>query len=160
MKKILFILFLISLHFFVLRINQWHLPKSLIQQKIIIQGVIDSIPEKKFYGYRFRFHAEQLNQKKLSTHFLIGWYQHAPALKVGQRWQLLVKLKPPIGSHNPGGFDYKQFLLSQGITATGYVNTKNNQNKLSGNDPFYFLQVFREKIQIEIDHSIGNQTIA
>ena len=160
MKKILFILFLISLHFFVLRINQWHLPKSLIQQKIIIQGVIDSIPEKKFYGYRFRFHAEQLNQKKLSTHFLIGWYQHAPALKVGQRWQLLVKLKPPIGSHNPGGFDYKQFLLSQGVTATGYVVTQDDHNQLQGEDNAYFLAVLRQKIKKQIMSAIHDPTLA
>lgn len=160
MKKIIIILLPILLHCIFVKITQWHLPKSLVQKTIIIQGVIDSIPEKKFHGYRFQFHIKKCNDQKLSTHFLIAWYQHPPQLKVGQRWQLAVKLKPPIGSHNPGGFDYVQFLLSQGITATGYVVTHNHTNQLQGEDHAYFLSVFRQKIEKQIINAVHDPTIA
>jgi len=39
----------------------------------------------------------------------------------GERWRLRVRLKPPHGFSNPGGFDYEGWLLRQGIGATGYV---------------------------------------
>lgn len=39
----------------------------------------------------------------------------------GETWQLQVKLKPPRGFVNPGGFDYQASLLRRGIGATGYV---------------------------------------
>lgn len=90
---------------------------------------------------------------------LISWYSHPPKLHIGERWEFSVKLKPPIGSHNPGGFDYSQFLLSQGISATGFVNVPNVHNKLLGRDDFYVLQVFREKFK-NISTAIHNQTLA
>lgn len=160
MKKIIPFLLLILLHFSAIKITQWHLPPSLIQQTIIIHGIISSIPEKKFHGYRFQFYATQYNHQKISTNFLIAWYQHPPKLMVGQRWILAVKLKPPIGTHNPGGFDYAQFLLSRGITATGYVVARDHNNQLQGEDNAYFLAVFRQKIEKHILNIIHDPAIA
>ncbi len=41
--------------------------------------------------------------------------------KVGERWQFPLRLKSPRGFANPGGFNYRAWLLSQNIVATGYV---------------------------------------
>lgn len=50
----------------------------------------------------------------------LNWYG-APALRAGQRWRLVVRLRPPRGFSNPGGFDYEKWLFVNGIRATGYV---------------------------------------
>ncbi len=154
----LLLLLLIPAHFIFIKMNQWQLPNAYIQKPAVIQGVIDSIPEKKFHGVRFQFHTEEFNGKKISTHFLMSWYQHSPPLQIGQHWQLHVKLKPPIGSHNPGGFDYEEFLLSQGITATGYVMPHHNQ--LITVNHGYFLDHFRQKIQKEIRNAVYHPALA
>ncbi|ABD80962.1 DNA internalization-related competence protein ComEC/Rec2 [Saccharophagus degradans] len=53
----------------------------------------------------------------------LSWYG-APALEVGQQWQVTVRLRKPRGLVNTDGFDYHAWLLQQGIMATGYVRTK------------------------------------
>lgn len=153
-------LLLILLHFIFITITRWQLPASLIQQKVQIEGVIDSIPEKKPHGWQFQFHANKINQQKINAHFLLTWYGYTPHLHVGDVWQLVVKLKPPLGFHNPGGFDYKRYLLSHGITATGYVITHNKNNHILAKNPIYFFDHFRQAVQQQIDNTIKNQTIA
>lgn len=149
----LFVVVCVLIHLLFLKFTRWQLPSSDIQKPLLIQGVIDSVPEKKFHGLRFVF-------QTINTRMLISWYAHPPALKIGQRWNLFVKLKPPIGSHNPGGFDYAAFLEAQGISATGYVVARRDENKLLGNDHFYFLSCFRERIQNEISAAISNHSLA
>lgn len=57
---------------------------------------------------------ERLSRVRLS------WYG-APALRVGERWRLAVRLRPPQGFANGYGFDYAAWLWREGIQATGYV---------------------------------------
>lgn len=157
---LLFIVFLIILtHFLILIDMRWQLPDSQIQKNQLIQGVIDSVPEKKFHGLQFVFKTQVINNDKVTTKILLSWYSRPAILHIGQHWQLQVKLKPPIGSQNPGGFDYAQFLTSHGITATGYV-VGYAQNILLGDSVFSVLQLFREHIQTTISHSIHSQTLA
>ena len=42
---------------------------------------------------------------------------------MGQRWLFTLKLRVPWGAANPGGFDYRRWLLASGYSATGYVKT-------------------------------------
>lgn len=44
-----------------------------------------------------------------------------PAMAVGERWRLTVRLRPPSGFANPGTFDYRAWLWREGLGATGYV---------------------------------------
>jgi competence protein ComEC len=44
-------------------------------------------------------------------------------IQEGDRWQLVVRLKRPRGTLNPGGFDYQSWLLQSGYSATGYVKS-------------------------------------
>lgn len=159
-KKIFFILFLfIILHWIWIDITRWQLPVSLIQKPVLIDGDISSIPQKKYRGRSFDFQVNQINHQKINTHFLIAWYQHPPQLQVGQHWQFIVKLKPPIGSRNPGGFDYADFLIHQGISATGYVVAR-DKNQLLSAKKLFLIDHLREKIQQQISSTIPNSTIA
>ncbi|MDQ7049781.1 MAG: DNA internalization-related competence protein ComEC/Rec2 [Enterobacterales bacterium] len=45
-------------------------------------------------------------------------------IKSGTHWQLVAKIKPIHGRLNPGGFDYEQWLVSNGFVATGYVKQR------------------------------------
>ena len=51
-------------------------------------------------------------------------------VRAGERWRLVVRLKRPHGSLNPGGFDYEAWLLENGMRATGYVRPVGNHERL------------------------------
>lgn len=162
MKKnfyLLVIALLLALtHFIFITLIQFHLPHAFMTKPVQVEGVIDSIPVKKFHGYRFQLHVEKFDHHQVATEFLITWYQHAVSPKIGERWRLLVKLKPPIGSHNPDGFDYAEYLKSKGITATGYVITRTSHQLLGVEK--YVIARFREHIQHEISGVIQDHAIA
>ncbi len=44
-----------------------------------------------------------------------------PAARVGERWEMTVRLNAPHGLRNPGGFDAELWLWEQGVQATGSV---------------------------------------
>jgi competence protein ComEC len=50
----------------------------------------------------------------------LKWYRF-DSVEPGQRWQITVRLKRPMGFANPGGFDYQTWLITRGYGATGYV---------------------------------------
>lgn len=52
---------------------------------------------------------------------LLNWYEPDAPPQPCQHWQMQVRLKPPHGLANPGGFDYQAYLLHQHIEAKGYV---------------------------------------
>lgn len=157
MKKIL--LMLIVCHVIFLKITVWHLPNQWVQKPIAIDGVIESIPKNKFFGEQFLFHTTMVNHHRVSTDFLLSWYQSAPILSVGDHWHVRVKLKPPIGSHNPGGFDYARYLSAQGVTATGSVIADANNAVLHASYDFVIAR-FRERVADAITHTIANTTLA
>jgi len=93
---------------------------------LVVTGVIASIPEPREPATRFLFDIEQVHTRTVAGRSVperarLSWYDDDPALKLGQRWTLTVRLKRPRGFMNPGGFDYEGWLYSQGIGATGYV---------------------------------------
>lgn len=50
------------------------------------------------------------------------YHRERPDYRGGQVWRFELRLKPPHGSANPGGFDYERWLFSQHISATGSVH--------------------------------------
>lgn len=111
-----------------------HRPDSVIYgQDILVSGVISSIPQQQEHNVRFEMKLDNFKldgyQAAQPERIRLSWYYGAKSIRAGQRWQLLVRLKPPNGFHNPGGFDYEAWLYEQGIHATGYVK-KNKSNIL------------------------------
>lgn len=43
------------------------------------------------------------------------------AYKKGERWQMMLRLRPPSGFANPNAFNFERWLWREGIHATGYV---------------------------------------
>lgn len=100
----------------------WNLPSELDGKKILITGKIASIPINKPHYLSFEFQTDIINGTKKSTKLKLGWYGEFPKkLLAGDRWQLLVKLKRPHTTLNPGSFDLEKHLLVHHIRGTGYV---------------------------------------
>lgn len=81
---------------------------------------------------RFNFEVSKVNSVNLTKPVIVRLAWQAPTFKVlqGQQLSLLVKLKPSHSIANLSGFNYKTWLISKDIVATGYVvnKTKDNSN--------------------------------
>lgn len=119
-------------------------------QELTVIGYIDSIPEVTSRRSRFRFRVESMQSEDgivpSPGAVLLSWYQGAPPLVAGDRWQLRVKLKRPHGMLNPGGFDYEQVLFSRGIRATGYIRYSELNRREGRASGFVLLDRLRQVI--------------
>ena len=104
-----------------------------------VLGLVAAMPQRNENGLRFRFAVEQASLEghpvKLPPLLDLGWYgaywrsgeglmefsSVIPALRAGERWRLVLRLKAPHGGRNPHGFDYELWLWEQGVQASGYV---------------------------------------
>jgi competence protein ComEC len=71
--------------------------------------------------WRFLFEPENAGNTGLPQRVQVSWYRTDQILKGGECWRLLLRMKPPHGSHNPGTFDYEGWLFREGIGATATV---------------------------------------
>ena len=88
-------------------------------------GVVTSLPERRGDMVRFEYRIDtlQAGERELTApgRVRLSWRAAARTVRLGERWRLMVRLKPPRGFANPGGFDYEASLFRAGIAATGYV---------------------------------------
>lgn len=106
----------------------WRIPPALIGKTVTLSGEVDSIPIYDVHSVRFQFLVHRFQDHEQRVKIRLSWYGLFPHLKPGDRWQLQVRLKPPHGTLNPGGFDYERWLFAHKIRAIGYV-VKNSFNK-------------------------------
>lgn len=71
-----------------------------------------------------------------------------------------VKLKPPHGLSNPGGFDYQRWLFIHGIRAMGYVVNRRPFKLLSRSALEKPVDYLRQSIQDAIQKSINYPDLA
>ena len=104
-------------------------PESRYGEEIWVQGRVASLPEQSASpgrdgevasGTTWRFLFEP-SDPALPPRIRASWYRSDQILKGGDCWRLQLRLKPPHGSLNPGGFDYEGWLFRQGIAATATV---------------------------------------
>ena len=95
------------------------------ERDLAAEGVVASLPEARGEALRFEFIVVSLTagERQLPTprRVRLSWRNAAEPVRLGERWRLQVRLKPPRGLANPGGFDYEAWLFRAGIAATGYV---------------------------------------
>ncbi len=98
------------------------LPEYLANRDVVVRGVVCDFPRADAEAVRLMLEREpDAGLAGVPERIHLSWYEHPPALEPGQRWQLRVRLKPPRGLANPGGFDFEQWLYLRGIGASGYV---------------------------------------
>jgi competence protein ComEC len=131
------------------------LPQALEKQDVVVTGTIASLPQQTGYKWRFLFDIDRLQHhdvtiKDAPGRVRLNWYKNVPALSVGDRWQLTVRMKRPHGFMNPGGFDYEGWLFQQRIQATGYVRHAEENRLLASDVMHYPLQRARQGLASEI----------
>jgi competence protein ComEC len=100
------------------------LTSAQTSQPIIVKGQVASIVlDNK--NIRFNLEVSCINQQcfTVNRRFRLSWREPSWQIQQGQVVALQVKVKPPNGLANQGGFHYQQWLFSEGIVATGYVKT-------------------------------------
>lgn len=95
------------------------LPQALEGKTIVVQGYVASIPERQAHGISFEFSIQNLAAPRRVR---LNWQGEHDPVRVGDAWQLQVRLKQPHGNVNPGSFDYEKWLFEHRINALGYVH--------------------------------------
>lgn len=132
------------------------LSEAATTRDIQLVGVIASLPQRSERGVRFVFDVEQVFPPELQVPAHLQLSAYRPAIadgepfapQAGERWRLPVRLRPPHGNANPGGFDYEAWLLERNIRAVGYVRPGAAQ-RLSPlvSQPGYWLERLRAHIR-------------
>ena len=92
-----------------------------------VRGQVVGLPQRQDLQVRFLLSVDQFeplsSQESVAAPRLLrlNWYYPDEAIQVGDIMALEVRLRRPRGLANPPLFDYRQWLLAEGIDATGYV---------------------------------------
>jgi len=102
-------------------------PFQKIDLDLTVQAVSDGVHKE--WGVKGRFRIvrvddceaalEQLCSELVNKEVELNDYRSG-AFNAGHTYQAIVRLKPPLGFLNPGGFDYEHWLFSKNIWAKGY----------------------------------------
>jgi competence protein ComEC len=126
-------------------------PEDLLGQDVLVQGRIASLPQDRSGATRFLFRVDQARHEGRALPFRglvrLSWYREAPEVRAGELWALRVRLKPPHGFANPGGFDYERWLFQQGIRATGYVRDGGDLRPLQDGPGPYWVDRWRQGLR-------------
>lgn len=82
-------------------------------------AVIDDFPARA--GESLRFAVRPLDRPDLPPRIRLSWYEADASPRIGEYWNLTVRLRAPRGFANPNTLDYEAWLFRQRIGATGYI---------------------------------------
>ena len=77
------------------------------------------------------FVAESINDSRIPARIRLSWFEPPVMLRLGDIWQLELRLKRPRGNSNPGAFDYEAWMFRETMGAAGYV-VSGKRNRLLG----------------------------
>jgi len=109
------------------------LPPQWEGRDIVVQGIVDDLPQAGERGVRFAFAVErtETDGAVVPSRLSLAWYAPLPGagdpeapvpqVHAGERWRLAVRLKRPHGYVNPAGFDLEAWLLEHNLRGTGAV---------------------------------------
>ncbi len=80
------------------------------------------------------FVAVPLDSARVPSRIRLSWFQPPVELRLGDIWQLELRLRRPRGSSNPGVFDYEAWLFREHVGATGYVVSGHRNHLLRSAD--------------------------
>ncbi|MBN1239017.1 MAG: DNA internalization-related competence protein ComEC/Rec2 [Gammaproteobacteria bacterium] len=99
------------------------LPPELLGGDFAVTGWVDGFPSGPAERTTFSFRVERAEDPAVPRRLRLAWYGAPSTLAAGAAFDLTVRLRPPRGTLNPGGFDYERWLLVEGYGATGYVRS-------------------------------------
>lgn len=135
-------------------------PDALARVPLVIEGAVVSIPATTGARVRLVLDVEHTERKGRPLPFRglvrLSCYRHCPAFRAGERWRLPVRLKPPHGYANPGGFDYERWLLARGIRATGYLRRGPELERLSAGAGVHWLTRWRQELAEHLSEALAD----
>lgn len=159
--------------FWAAAVASWKLDSALDEawegRDIELRGVIAEMTQPFDRGVRFRLDVEQVYSlgAGVPPHIALAWYRApdaraGPDLRAGQRWRMVVKLRRPHGTSNPGGFDFEAWMLERNLRATGYVVQAKAPQLLAEtvHRPGYGLERLRESIRGKLQAALGERPYA
>jgi len=121
------------------------LDRSLEGKDLEITGQIISLVSHRPGRVSFMFEP-RIGATALPQRIRLSWYQPDGNPRGGETWRLGVRLRPPRGQLNPGGFDYEKWLFRNRVGAVGYVRWAEPLPKDSGSRERPVLEV-RERFR-------------
>ncbi|ABI56786.1 ComEC/Rec2 family competence protein [Alkalilimnicola ehrlichii MLHE-1] len=135
------------------------LPLALEGQDLILTGSVADLSEPRGHSTRFVFAPDQARtpngepvDARLPRRIRLSAYGLATPPAAGERWRLTVRLRPPAGALNDGGFDYERWLHQNRFDATGYVRAEPAPQRLTEGRGLHAL---REQIAGAIRERVG-----
>ena len=133
------------------------LPEALAGQDLVVTGVVSDLPRKRGDSQRFVFDVHEARIPASTSSEVVwhgrvrlSWRMPTRPVRGGERMKLRVRLYPPGGFRNPGGFDYERWLFSNRLGATGYVLS--GLDDVPGDQPPGVLhQRLREAVRARVD---------
>ncbi len=115
--------------------DRW--PDAPVQADINVVGGLCEFPRDQPGSWRFILVTDDESRARgVPARVLVSWYDSssrpATAPQPGQRWRLTLRLRPPRGVSNPGGFDYERWLFAQQVGATAWVRESAVNGPLPG----------------------------
>lgn len=141
-------------------ILHFQVPRDLINKPVLIEGEIDDLLQIDKQHERFSLRLRQWEQKSVSAHVVLNWYEKFPSLSVGEVWRMTVKVKPPHGLENSGTVDFQRMLFFQGVQATGYVVNRQPAQLLAYHPWRYPINHLRQKIETKIMQQVADPALA
>jgi len=131
------------------------LPEQLAGKDIEIEGIIADLPEYENDHTRFNLTVTK-SARTVPAKLRLTWYHPETMPKAGQQWRLTVRLKPPHGNFNPGGFDYERWLLVENIGANGYIRDRPQPILLTSRQASFGLSGWRQQLADRLDNLLAN----
>jgi len=139
------------------------LPENLAGRNVLVEGYVQGIPVESGGVTRFEFKVQTFRpentQEVVSAYapktIRLSWY-YGKSVNAGERWRFLVRLKPPHGFYNPGGFDYEGWLYQRRLHATGYVRKSAENARLEVASSFS-LDNIRQQLSQNIQNTLADK---
>ena len=141
--------------------HRW--PESLSDERVIASVLVNSIPARNEAGWSFDgvvrverpssapHNAPAQTAAEWGDKLRVRLVSRDPGFRprAGERWRLLLTLRPPRGRSNPGGQDFERHQFRDGVHALGTVIGSSINRRLdSGHRP---LDALRERVEQQHD---------
>jgi competence protein ComEC len=125
----------------------------------IVTGTVCEFPRVQPGVVRFVLDVDPGAGADLPERMLVSWYDRDPGLQVpapapGERWRLSLRLRPPRGLRNPGGFDYERWLFSARLGAIAWVRAEEGGERLATESAVCSLGGFRAALAERIGRHV------
>lgn len=131
------------------------MPKKNVLSWGYIQGKVEAILKYSPEKTQFNFRISHLNNHKAKALILLSCYRNCPSVQIGQEWMMQAKLMQPRNLNNPGGFEYKEYLLARHIAWIGTI--KGETAVLINNSTSFFN--FREQLGESLKNLIVDKEV-